>query len=251
MLRISRPLFVALPLFLGLALAGCTAKEGPQDAKTVSAISDCLSAKATSSRLTEMGEWLGLNKTVGLTRWEGLGCPSPVQFVTSEPLRQAVAKDLSEKLFNKPAFRQGLYASVGGTTLNAKQRAVLGTVGMFFDKAHFDAKQGVQCGQIEPVAAQLVSQLDFPLAIAAIGVQADIGDVPRAQSLAKNLLDRVGMLTEMPVAIDCKSSAGKEGFKAYAEDMQKFYKGNHPWAPGCRAEQDAEGFKLVCKGPSA
>lgn len=209
----------------------------------------CLVKNVGEERLHAIGESLALTKSPQLRRGDAIACDGGVRFALSEDVRKSVEAPLLALLPGNATARQALYGFTQGTELSPVQRKALGEVGGFFDSARRAALQGASCQSVDGQAATFVQQLDLPFAIASVGIHVGVGDPAAAQELAQKLLTRVDAVVAATAGpVDCKKDNGAKAFKAYAAQMHRFYKTEHPWAPGCGVRQDNEGFVLVCSG---
>lgn len=240
--------------FLGLLLAaalltGCSVT--PLTAKEATQAAACIMKSASDTQRTALGTRAALSQPFAVEAGDVGGCGVKMAVWLSEDNGRAVGAELVKLLPAYRAARQGLYAGGIGKTLSAEQQAVIGELGIALEDAAVAARQLLACTDTRPEIVSALGDMNLPFATATLGVRANIGDPVRAQAMAQQTIATVALLMQQTPEIKCESNDGKNDFQGYAKQMQAFYKGEHPWAPGCGIEQDAEGLKLVCTGTTA
>jgi hypothetical protein len=94
-----------------------------------------------------------------------------------------------------------------------------------------------------------LTKLDTPFTIASLGVRGGVGSVEIAQKIAEEMLSRAKEFTPMNNHFTSSCSANTPAaIQAQATEYLLFYKGKHPWAPGCYMKQAGMEMVLKCDG---
>ncbi|MDO8416335.1 MAG: hypothetical protein Q7S87_09010 [Agitococcus sp.] len=242
----SNKLFLCIICMAVILIAGAYALFISQ-APSASVMAECVRNDISKETAYRFGETVSQYETPTIMRLAAVRCEGGIRLVSSTKLREDVSSALIPLLLANSSFREGIYAGTAASALNAGQRARVGKLGLTLEDHARVQRQAVSCLEAEPEAVAFVGQLDLPFAVAVIGIQVNIGDIQIAQGLADILLTKAQKIQAQLPLQECNVTS-KQEFLAYANQMQQFAAGKHPWAPGCGITSTSSDLKLVCKG---
>lgn len=241
---------LAVPAFLAVALlaSGCAPSTPSSDAERADATARCIAEKADSAKRAAWGRDYARSETVAVGIVEFARCGAFWQAVTSSAMRKDTARALPAYLVTYAPYRYGLYGAVLPRDISQATRTAFADLARWLDEFAVEKRSARMCTSAPEEALAKASELELPFAIATLGHRGQIASSEQATRLAQLLVDEVDSLSSRDGDIQCNDGAR---LRRFAEELERFVHGQHPWAPGCGIAVQDQDFRLVCTGQTS
>lgn len=236
-----------------LSLTGCGSPDTSEEA--LNSVASCIVGNMSKEDLRDAGWGLGTQQNMKVFKKAHLdGCRDASKWKWDEKrATELLTPKVGQKVMYSPDFRYGIYASMAGSAAPKAQRKAFGDIGTKLEGFMAQRSALLNCASSKDsetlIKATFLTKIDTPFAIAAIGSLGGVADVGVAQKIASEMTARAKEFVPMNPQFSAQCDANvATAIQAQATEYLLFYKGTHPFAPGCYLKQSGLDMVLKCDG---
>ena len=245
---------------LVFSAVGLSACGSPNLSETsVESVAQCIIGNMSKEDLQDAGWRLGTQQDMKVFSDKHLkGCADESKWKWDDKLAQThLTPKVGQKVLYSPDFRFGVYASMSGSSAPIAQRKAFGEIGTKLENFMGQRALLLNCGNQDntqeiaeaTLKSTFLTKLDTPFTVASLGIHGGVASVDIAQKISVEMLSRAKEFTPMNgnFTASCGPNVSTD-IQAQATEYLTFYKGKHPWAPGCYIKQVGMEMVLKCDG---